>query len=227
LKWTWDFGDGSGPSTDQNPRHRYKKAGTYTVSLTVETATEVATVVKEDYIEVESERGLDADFTADPKIPPANTPVQFTDLSTDGKAITSWDWDFGDNTSSTQQHPSHTYTSVGKFTVSLTVTNNKGKQDTETKTDYINVQPVGPTANFSANPRNQKVGLPVQFTDISDPGTSPIQTWLWLFGDGGTSNQQSPSHIYTAVAQYTVYLRVTTVVGSDSETKVNYISITP
>ncbi|NIM51497.1 MAG: PKD domain-containing protein, partial [Gemmatimonadales bacterium] len=62
--------------------------------------------------------------------------VSFTDQSTNSP--TSWDWDFGDTGTDTVQNPSHTYTSAGDYTVSLTVTNPYG-QDTETKTDYISV----------------------------------------------------------------------------------------
>jgi PKD repeat protein len=63
--------------------------------------------------------------------------VYFTDLST-GK-INSWNWDFGDGTTSTRQHPTHTYSTEGTYTVSLTVTGKLGLSDTETKHDYITV----------------------------------------------------------------------------------------
>jgi len=62
--------------------------------------------------------------------------VNFTDLSTGSP--TSWDWTFGDGGSSQEQNPSHEYTAVNTYTVSLTVANAQG-QDTETKPDYINV----------------------------------------------------------------------------------------
>jgi len=51
-------------------------------------------------------------------------------------APTSWLWDFGDGSTSTEQNPVHTYESEGAFTVKLTATNSAGS-DTETKTDYI------------------------------------------------------------------------------------------
>lgn len=57
--------------------------------------------------------------------------VNFTDLSTAGDApIVSWSWDFGDSTSSTSQNPTHTYDSVGTFTVVLTVTDENTAEDT-------------------------------------------------------------------------------------------------
>jgi PKD repeat protein len=226
VTWLWTFGDGK-QSAEQFPTHKYQNAGTYSVSLTVGTESSMDTAVKQNYITIEDTGGPVADFVASPTNPPANTPVMFTDMSTAGnKAISSWLWTFGDTVTSTQKNPTHTYTSVGKFTVSLKITNSDGDEDTETKIDYIHVRPVGPTADFFATPRNQQAGQQVQFTDISNPGTSPILTWQWLFGDGGMSPLQNPAHMYNVAGAYTVYLGVTTLVGSDPETKTNYITIT-
>ena len=227
--WLWSFGDGK-TSIERNPTHRYKNAGTYTVSLTVGTASIVDTAVKQNYITVEGAGGPDADFFASDTTPPANTPVQFTDNSDGGgSTIKSWLWTFGDtlNSTSEDENPTFTYTVPGQYTVSLTITNNANDSDTETKVDYIDVQPVGPTANFVGSPRSISAGQSVNFTDISDPGTSPITTWLWLFGDGGTSGLQNPSHLFSAAGSYTVYLGVTTLVGSHTQTRTNYITVTP
>jgi parallel beta-helix repeat protein len=63
--------------------------------------------------------------------------VQFTDQSTG--TVDSWSWNFGDGGTSSEQNPSHTYNSIGYFTVSLTVTGPMGGSNTKTKTDYIYV----------------------------------------------------------------------------------------
>lgn len=60
--------------------------------------------------------------------------VQFEDNSEN--IPTSWDWDFGDNTTSTEQNPTHTYADEGMYTVTLTVCNDLGC-DTETLTNFI------------------------------------------------------------------------------------------
>lgn len=80
-----------------------------------------------------------ADFTADVTSGGYPLTVQFTDTSTN--TPTSWLWDFGDGSTDTAQNPSHTYTSIGVYTVELTATNDDGS-DTVTKTDYISVQEV-------------------------------------------------------------------------------------
>jgi uncharacterized protein (TIGR02145 family) len=62
--------------------------------------------------------------------------VQFIDQSTDNPQT--WSWEFGDGTSSSQQNPTHQYSSKGIFTVKLTVTNNNGS-DSLIKSDYISI----------------------------------------------------------------------------------------
>src|SRR5829696_2518017 len=79
-----------------------------------------------------------AGFTASPISGPAPLAVQFTDTSSGSP--TSWSWNFGDGASSTSQHPSHTYTAAGTYTVSLTVANATGS-DTVTKTGLISASP--------------------------------------------------------------------------------------
>jgi len=217
--WSWNFGDG-GTSSQQHPSHTYNTAGTYTVSLRVTTAVGYDEETKTNYITVK--QGPTADFSGTPRSGEAPLSVQFTDLSTAGSwPITSWSWDFGDGGTSTQRNPSHTYNSTGAYTVSLSVVTSVGS-DTETKTDYIRG---GPGADFSGTPRNGQAPLSVQFTDLSELGTSSITSWSWNFGDGGTSTQRNPSHTYNTAGTYTVSLNITTAVGPDTETKTNYITV--
>jgi len=68
--------------------------------------------------------------------------VTFTDLSTNEP--TSWSWDFGDGDTSTDQNPTHEYTTVNSFTVTLT-TENAGGEDDEVKTDYVTTSMTTPT----------------------------------------------------------------------------------
>jgi PKD repeat protein len=77
-----------------------------------------------------------ASFTADTISGQPGITVSFTDTSTN--TPTSWSWNFGDSSSSTSQNPTHTYSTPGVYTVSLTVTNADGS-DTITKTNLVNI----------------------------------------------------------------------------------------
>ncbi len=138
TSWYWDFGDGVGTSTEQNPSYTYDSEGAYTVGLTATNAYGSDTETKADYITVtSSEVPPVADFVGDPTSGVMPLTVNFTDLSTGDP--TSWYWDFGDGVgTSTEQNPSYTYDSEGAYTVGLTATNAYGS-DTETKADYITV----------------------------------------------------------------------------------------
>ena len=161
-----------------------------------------------------------ADFSGTPTSGTAPLNVAFSDQSSG--APTSWFWDFGDGNTSTAQNPSHTYTSSGLYTVSLTATNDDGS-DTLTRTDYISVSdPLPPVADFVGSPTSGVAPLTVDFSDLSanDP-----TSWSWNFGDGNTSTSQNPSHVYTTPGVYTVSLTASNAQGSDVETKVDYITV--
>jgi FOG: PKD repeat len=157
-------------------------------------------------------------FTATPTVGLAPLTVQFNDTSL--RSPTSWTWDFGDGSTSTDQNPEHTYTAAGTYSVNLTVTNEYGTEY-KLKPDYITVySPV--TAQFMADVTYGALPLTVQFTDASSG--SPT-SWTWDFGDGNTSTDQNPEHTYTSTGTYTVKLIASHPYDSDEETKVNYITV--
>jgi PKD repeat protein len=220
VSWLWDFGDGT-TSTQQNPSHTYA-AGIWTVTLTVTDQHGcMDTKVKTQYID--SNAPPTAEFSSAPTSCCAPLAVQFTDLSVAGdNPVVSWLWDFGDGTTSTQQNPSHTY-AAGLWTVTLTLTDEHGCTDTEVKTQYIHSNAL-PTAGFSARATSGCAPLAVQFKDLSVAGDNPLVSWLWDFGDGTTSTQQNPSHMYAA-GLWTVTLTVTDEHGcTDTEVKTQYIN---
>lgn len=151
--------------------------------------------------------------------------VQFTDASTGN--VSSWLWNFGDGTTSTQQNPVHTFTTNetskdSVYTVSLNVSDAEGAYNTMIRYNYIRVA-ADTNAAFSASQTITVVDDPIVFTDEST--SSPV-SWLWNFGDGTTSTAQNISHTYTANGNYTVSLKVTNSTGSFwTRTKTNYITI--
>ncbi len=131
LAWDWDFGD-TGTSTDQSPTHEYVTPGVYTVTLVVTDYDGGDTEIKTDYITVGA-AGVAA-FSATPTEGIIPLTVDFTDESTGD--VVSWDWDFGDGGTSTQQNPSYEYADPGIYHVGLTVTD-AYDSDTETKIAYV------------------------------------------------------------------------------------------
>lgn len=81
-----------------------------------------------------------------------------------------------------------------------------------------------PVAEFSANTTSGVIPLAIVFSDRST--NEPI-SWSWDFGDGSTSTEQNPSHTYTTEGTYTVTLIVTNSAGSDTVTKIDYITASP
>ena len=226
---TWEFGDGE-TSTVESPSHIYAAEGTYTVALTVSSADGTDTETKSDMIAVDpaTDTPPTAAFTASPTSGAAPLTVQFTDTSAPGSsAITEWLWTFGDGETSTEQNPSHLYDEAGTFSVALTVTTDLGT-DESVQANLITATSgsgTAPTAAFSADAVSGNAPLTVQFADESTEGTSPISTWTWDFGDGSTSEQANPSHIYSTAGTYTVALTVTTLDGLDTETKTDFIAV--
>ena len=152
-----------------------------------------------------------AGFTASATTGHAPLPVQFTDTSTGHP--TSWNWDLGNGTTSTEQHPSTTYTEPGTYTVSLTATNAVGTSTPATTTITVAPPAVTPTAAFTTSATTGHAPLPVQFTDTS---TDSPTSWTWDFGDGATSTQQHPAHTYAGPGNYTVTLTASNTAGTST-----------
>ena len=222
--WSWDFGDGS-TSSAQNPVYSYATTGLKNVALHAymsENGTITNTITKTNYINVTAAPppAPVADFTGTPTTVSLGTTVQFNDTS--AYSPTSWSWNFGDSGGSSLQNPTHLYTSIGVYNVSLTATNAQGSS-TATKTNYINVTALAPpVASFTSNVTSGGIPLPVQFTDT----TSNIPTsWLWTFGDtGATSTSQNPSHTFTTAGNWSVSLKATNAAGNN--TVIHYINAT-
>jgi PKD repeat protein len=138
ASWLWNFGDGA-TSTDPNPMHIYGSGGSFTVTLTVSNSAGPNSKTRVGYINVAAPPlAPGADFTANTVAGVAPLNVQFSDQSTGSP--NAWAWIFGDGGTSSQRNPSHTYTTAGSFTVSLTVSNSSG-QTMQSRFGYITVAP--------------------------------------------------------------------------------------
>jgi len=137
--YDWDFGDGSPHDTTANPSHEFTSAGVYTVSHTVNGAAGISNTATTTITVTGLSINFAADYTAGVASAEHGFAVQFT--STPNPGATSYLWDFGDGSTSTDANPSHTY--YGRhnaFTVTLTVHNGSDVASV-TKTNFIHTTP--------------------------------------------------------------------------------------
>ena len=217
FTYVWDFGDGT-TSTEANPQHTYAQAGMYSVLLTVTSSTGCQAVACEVvctygggvidtfYYGCQAMYGLGwGGPTTTGGFDPLT--VQFYDMSFG--VVNSWHWDFGDNTTDTTQNPVHTYAASGLYTVTLSITTLDGCESSITMEIYVGDD--FPWTEYDCQamflPIPDSTGNGLFFIDLSTTN-SPIQSWQWDFGDGSTSTEQNPYHVYTQPGVYTVSLTI-------------------
>ncbi|HAA19845.1 MAG TPA: hypothetical protein DCP28_14180, partial [Cytophagales bacterium] len=206
LTYSWDFGDGTS-GTGATVSHTFA-IGSYTVTLTVDdgngnTDTETVTISASD-----PNVAPVASFTATPSTGIAPVLVSFdasgsTDANNDALTYT---WDFGDGTTGSGAAVDHTYTSVGSYLVSLTVSDG-AKQDVATGS--ITVTDGTPVASFTTDVVSGSFPLAVNVdaSASADPNGG-VLAYSWDFGDGTTGSGVTASHTYTAAGSYTITLTV-------------------
>ena len=212
TSWSWDFGDGE-TSIAQNPTHTYSTAGVYTVSLTATNVEGSSIETKTGYITV----------YANPTVVLTATNVSWdatnngsvtADVSGGAEPYT-YQW-----SSSTETGSQIAGLSVGEYCV--TVTDNNGCISSECINVGQDAEPAIPQVDFNANITLACLGYEIQFSDLS---TNQPTTWLWDFGDGNTSTEENPTHIYENSGFYSVSLVVENEFGSNQLLKENYIYI--
>jgi PKD repeat protein len=150
----WDFGDGA-TSDRENPTHTYTADGAYTVRLTVTNIYGTDTRSEPAYIQAGNPPV--ADFTVTPVEGSVPLTVSYADASLNRPV--SWEWEFGDGTTSAEQTPVHTYAMPGTYTVRLRVSNAFGS-DTLSRTDLISagsVSPVEPAGETGGSVRREGI----------------------------------------------------------------------
>jgi len=163
-----------------------------------------------------------AQFTFTPTTGNYPLPVTFTAtrvLGANGQEVT-YGWDFGDGGTGSGRIASHTYLSAGTFNVTLTIADNVGRTDTETKPIVVDTIPL-PEPQFTFSPTTGYPPLPVNFAAAMALGPDGQEvSYAWDFGDGGTGSARTTSHTYLTHGTYNVTLTITDNINrSDSLTK--------
>ncbi|WP_271176070.1 PKD domain-containing protein [Leifsonia poae] len=224
ASYAWDFGDGD-TATTPTASHTYAQGGSYTVKLTV-TDNAGATNTKTVAVTVTAPPPNQAPVAAFTSTV-SNLSVAFDgsgSADSDG-SVAGYAWDFGDGTTGTGATPTHAYGTADTFTVTLTVTDDKGLASTpvQHQVTTVAVPNQAPTASFTATPN----GLAVSANGgaSSDPDGS-VASYAWTFGDGGTATGSTASHTYAAGGSYTITLTVTDNQGLASSPATKSVTVT-
>ncbi|MEP6615451.1 MAG: PKD domain-containing protein [Ginsengibacter sp.] len=200
TSFTWDFGDGSPVTAPQgkNPpvTHTYAGPGTYQVKLLLNDSTFCNS--PDDTVKtVRLSPQVTALFNT-PLVGCVPYNAEFTNASLGGL---SFFWDFGDGTASTDENPTHLYNIVGNYTVKLLAFDSTSCNKIDSTTATISVKSI-PVAAFTFGPNPPVENTITAFTNQSIGATH----YIWNFGDGDTSIEINPSHLFNATGTFNVCL---------------------
>jgi gliding motility-associated-like protein len=196
TSFQWFFGDGF-TSTAANPTHTYTNPGTYQVMLKAFTNRNC-----KDSVIIPVTVFPFPNLSFSPPSNCINTVIQFTNTSNiPVGTIASYSWTLGNGATSNLLNPTNSYTANGTFTINLSASSNQGCISTLTQTLGIFPPPV---ISFSASPLCDFNGTFFSPSTSTSIASGSLSAFLWSFGDGGTSTQANPVHIYSSPGAYTV-----------------------
>ncbi len=213
VSFSWDFGDGSPVLNTTNPvtAHVFNVSGNYTVTLTVTDSEGLSSTASQVVYVADRPNAL---FTYSPTSPYVGDTVTFNATQSydlDG-VITSYLWNFDDGSpevNSTTPVTTHVYRVGGNYSVTLTVFDNLGFNDTATQVVAVGK---APEAAFAYSPSFPIALEVVTFNaSTSNDIRRSITSYTWNFGDGNITTTATPvlTHIYSQEGSYAVFLTVT------------------
>jgi len=194
----WDF---AGLATDNSlaPAYRFPEPGTYPVKLSV---------IYKNGCSAELTKNVSVfprpvpDFTVETNCP--GQPLQFLNTSQVASGLdVTYAWNFGDGAGSTAEHPVHTYSGGESYMVRLQVTDERGCAATIVQEVTLGDTP---KASFTADP--VCAGNTMRFINTSDGNAAALTAYYWDFGDGATSTEANPEHVFKSPGAYQVQLTV-------------------
>ena len=195
----WDFGD-EAKSKIKNPLHVYSKVGNFDVKLVVTNDLGCRdSVVLENHI---TTKGPQTDFAISDTIVCNPKEVQFTDLSS---SAVSWQWFFGDGSTSSLQNPVHHFENPGIYSISLLSTDESGCKQIQSF-DSLKVYPT-PQADFDLEVSDNC--LPVKIKAINRSKDLMEESFTWDFGNGKSSSAFNPTYSFNKPGVYLISLKTT------------------
>ena len=211
TSWLWDFDDGDTTNnTMQNPYHTFNSEGDFFVTLT---ATNSAGSDESTDFQVSTGDLPSGNFMKNTSFGASPLYVGFNTTGMDmgrTEETLAYYWVFGDGNTSTLATPTNIYT-TGVYHPNVTIYNDFGSFTSSTQ--EITVGDL-PTASFTKDKTSGGAPLTVTF-DGTYTGEAPL-TYLWVFGDGSTTNNSvaDPIHTFTGVGTYNINVTVSDVYGS-------------
>ena len=238
AQWQWDFGDGH-TSSQKNPTNTYTSFGNYDVSLTVIDGNG-CTSTAVTYIHINApqawiHRSCECSYWCpgpylpfEGCIPITASPISSCSSPGSGGSINSWQWIFDNGYTTTSPTPAtQTYTAVGVYSASLTITTTNGCS--ASFSTVVARAGIAPVATFTSNVTVGCYPLEVHFTDLSTVSLAGenVNDWEWIMGDGDTLYSQNPVHIYRDTGYFTVKLIAYFNGCPNSHSISNYIHVLP
>jgi PKD repeat protein len=218
--YTWIWGDGTANSNLPNTTHLYTLPGQYALALIAtdgvcsDTASKFVRVARKPLV----------DFNANQTVFCGNDSVKFINLTT---LATSYLWDFGDGSTSTQVNPVHLFAQRNTpYTVKLVATGTFGCKDSAVKANLILAKPL-PGASFAVSP-SPIINVPnYTFSFINTTLQSNNHSYYWTFGDGSLPViTRNASHLYRDTGNYTVKLAIFDQASNCTDTAIKVVRIT-
>ena len=217
----WDYGDGNTKNMGNSVNavtHSYAAAGTYNIKLRVNSSFGCVDSVTKTIVVWPKPSPT---FTINDSLQCVNLQnFIYTNNSSILTGSMQYDWEFGDGNTSVNnsaKNVSHNYANYGMYDIKLVAISNFGCKDSVTSSIIVAPKP---TVDYNITSPDQCLNLNnYSFIDLTTiPGGNLFYTWY--FGDGKTSTNQSPSHIYNSAGTYTVKMVVISQLGcTDSITK--------
>jgi len=219
ASWSWTFGDG-GTAAGQVVTHQFA-AGNFPVTLTVKDASNRA-VSSTRTMTVKTGTNPTAAFVVSPSSTIPGQTVFFNAAASTAsgtRTLVDYQWNFGDGATGRGVTASHAFGAVGSYTVSLTVVDDAGRMATTTSTVVVaTTGSASPVAKITFSPTTPAHGLPVNFSGADSTSSSPIDSYMWDFGDGNTGFGLTPSHVFAAAGSYIVRVTITDTAGRTATT---------
>jgi PKD repeat protein len=207
TSWSWDFGDGTAPTSGQNVSHQFLGTGNYEVKLSVEAANGCSNTAGKT---ISIYNAPVSDFTYTSGITCSNSPLSFSNSTvfSGPDSVLSYSWNMDGEAILDTKNPAYTFASGGDKTITLSAAI---PGCTNTQSQIVSITP-GPLTSFSF--AGSCAYDNYQF--INATTGENITGYYWNFGDGYTSSVASPSHNFASAGNYVVSLTASNASGCNT-----------